>query len=100
LRKKNQELEKFKFVLDYKITELKRQMKPRKEQMDQLDEQIAQMQAELNGYMKQSVHLNLQVRELNLKLDGIIFIHSLSTLDPATQRATERPTCNLFEWYK
>ena len=29
LKKKNQELEKFKFVLDYKITELKRQIQPR-----------------------------------------------------------------------
>ena len=29
LKKKNQELEKFKFVLDYKIKELKKQIEPR-----------------------------------------------------------------------
>jgi WD40 repeat protein len=71
LRKKNQELEKFKFVLDYKITELKRQIQPRKLEMKQMSEQIRQMQAELKGYKKESVHLQLQVRELGLKLDGM-----------------------------
>ena len=29
MKKKNQELEKFKFVLDYKIKELKKQIEPR-----------------------------------------------------------------------
>ena len=33
LRKKNQELEKFKFVLNYKIQELKRQIMPRKKEI-------------------------------------------------------------------
>lgn len=71
LRKKNQELEKFKFVLDYKITELKRQIQPRKLDLKAMSEQIRQMQAELKGYKKESVHLQLQVRELNLKLNGM-----------------------------
>jgi chromosome segregation ATPase len=71
LRKKNQELEKFKFVLDYKITELKRQIQPRKLEMKQMSEQIDQMQNELKGYSKESVHLQLEVRELNLKLNGM-----------------------------
>jgi WD40 repeat protein len=71
LRKKNQELEKFKFVLDYKITELKRQIQPRKLEMKQMSEQIDQMQNELKGYKKESVHLQLEVRELELKLAGM-----------------------------
>ena len=33
LRKKNQELEKFKFVLNYKIQELKRQIMPKKKEI-------------------------------------------------------------------
>lgn len=33
LRKKNQELEKFKFVLDYKIKELKREILPREKEI-------------------------------------------------------------------
>ncbi len=44
LRKKNQELEKFKFVLDYKIKELKRQILPRQQEVDQLKQQIDDMQ--------------------------------------------------------
>lgn len=33
LKKKNQELEKFKFVLDYKIKELKKQIEPREQEI-------------------------------------------------------------------
>jgi len=71
LKKKNQELEKFKFVLDYKITELKRQIRPRELEMKAMSEQIQQMQAELKEYMKDSVHLQLEVRKLNLKSNGM-----------------------------
>jgi hypothetical protein len=71
LKKKNQELEKFKFVLDYKITELKRQIQPRKKEMKTMAEQIAQMQAELKSYEKKSIHLVLDIRELHLKMDGM-----------------------------
>ena len=38
LRKKIQELEKFKFVLDYKIKELKREIGPRNEKIQELNE--------------------------------------------------------------
>lgn len=38
LKKKTQELEKFKFVLDYKIKELKRDIGPREEQIEKLVE--------------------------------------------------------------
>jgi len=71
LKKKNQELEKFKFVLDYKITELKRQIQPRKIEMKQLGEQIAEMEKELKQYRKESADLKLDVTELNLKYDGM-----------------------------
>lgn len=40
LKKKNQELEKFKFVLDYKIKELKRQLNPRGEEIRELKKQV------------------------------------------------------------
>lgn len=40
LRKKNQELEKFKFVLNYKIQELKRQILPRKREIQDMREQM------------------------------------------------------------
>ena len=40
LKKKNQELEKFKFVLDYKIRELKRQAEPKDEQISDMRDTI------------------------------------------------------------
>lgn len=40
LKKKNQELEKFKFVLDYKIKELKKQIEPRENDIMEMKEQI------------------------------------------------------------
>jgi chromosome segregation ATPase len=71
LKKKNQELEKFKFVLDYKITELKRQIKPRKKEMASMKEQINQMQKELKQYDRNSEKLTLEVRKLKLKYNGM-----------------------------
>jgi len=38
LRKKIQELEKFKFVLDYKIKELKREIGPRNDRITELND--------------------------------------------------------------
>ena len=40
LKKKNQELEKFKFVLDYKIKELKKQIEPRETEIKAKEDQI------------------------------------------------------------
>jgi uncharacterized protein YdaU (DUF1376 family) len=40
LKKKNQELEKFKFVLDHKIKELKKQIEPREAEIADMKEQI------------------------------------------------------------
>ena len=47
LKKKNQELEKFKFVLDYKIKELKSLIEPKEEEIDQYKEQVREMDQEL-----------------------------------------------------
>ena len=43
LKKKNQELEKFKFVLDYKIKELKKQIEPRENDIKAMKEQIQEV---------------------------------------------------------
>ena len=47
LKKKNQELEKFKFVLDYKIKELKKQIEPREKDIKQMREQISEVRVVL-----------------------------------------------------
>lgn len=47
LKQKTQELEKFKFVLDYKIKELKKDIKPNSEQILTLKEQTTKMKQEV-----------------------------------------------------
>lgn len=41
LKKKNQELEKFKFVLDYRIKELKEQVEPRENEIAAMTQEIS-----------------------------------------------------------
>ena len=43
LKKKNQELEKFKFVLDFKIKELKQQIEPREAEIGAMKKQIKEV---------------------------------------------------------
>ena len=50
LKKKTQELEKFKFVLDYKIKELKRDILPRENNIASLHEQVNKMQIEVKHF--------------------------------------------------
>lgn len=68
LKKKNQELEKFKFVLDYKIKELKKQIEPRENEIKEMKEQIQEMEAELERFHKQNTQLDLNITELKQKL--------------------------------
>jgi len=71
LKKKNQELEKFRFVLDYKIKELKLQIAPRESEINTMREQIGEMDQELSLYNKSNLALALMIEELRLKLDGV-----------------------------
>ncbi|KAJ3241573.1 hypothetical protein HDU81_000112 [Chytriomyces hyalinus] len=68
LKKKNQELEKFKFVLDYKIAELKKQVEPREKDIVLLSTQIKEMDDELHQYQKTHDVLDTQIQDLLLKL--------------------------------
>jgi len=72
LRKKNQELEKFKFVLEYKINELNRQIKPREDSIVKSENQIEEMNAELTEYANQNELLELQLKDAELKLKASI----------------------------
>ena len=71
LKRKNQELEKFKFVLDYKIRELKKQIEPRELEIADMKIQIKEMDAELERYHKNNATLDLTISDLRLKLDGL-----------------------------
>lgn len=68
LKKKNQELEKFKFVLDYKIIELKKQVEPRERDIINLSEKIQLMNKELAIYYQDNENLNGVIHNNLLKL--------------------------------
>merc|ERR1712190_139029 len=57
LKKQNQELEKFKFVLDYKIKELKAQIDPKTGAIASMKTQTQAMDDELNAYMVKNKQL-------------------------------------------
>lgn len=67
LKKQNQELEKFKFVLDYKIKELKAQIDPKNDDIAEMRQQIQAMDAELEDYMRKNKQLALDISQLQLK---------------------------------
>lgn len=71
LKKKNQELEKFKFVLDYKIKELKKQIEPREVEVAEMRETIRAMDAELERYHSSNAGLDLTIQHLRLKEHGL-----------------------------
>jgi hypothetical protein len=50
LKRKNQEMEKFKFVLSYKITELRQQTEPRDREIRAKKEQIREVRLKLCNY--------------------------------------------------
>ncbi len=71
LKKKNQELEKFKFVLDYKIKELRRQIEPRQNEISDMRSQMKEMDLELQQYYVSNASLDLMIGELKLKMEGM-----------------------------
>lgn len=64
----NQELEKFKFVLNYKIEELKNQIEPKDQEIRQLKETIRNMEIEFTNLNKTIMNLELHLREVREKL--------------------------------
>lgn len=72
LRKKIQELEKFKFVLDYKIKELKKDIGPRDMQIKRLKEQVNKMDSEYKHFTRVNQNLALIVEDLRLRQEGLL----------------------------
>ncbi|TSL47697.1 Cilia- and flagella-associated protein 57 [Bagarius yarrelli] len=71
LKKKNEELEKFKFVLDFKVSELKKQIEPRENEVKEMKERVHQMEAELEQFRKKGIQLELIISELKQKLKAV-----------------------------
>lgn len=68
LKKKNQELEKFKFVLDYKIQELKDEMEPKEREMQGLQAQARELDQQLEQANRMTYDLDSTLAELKMKL--------------------------------
>merc|ERR1719313_1960678 len=67
LKKQNQELEKFKFVLDYKIKELKSQIDPKNESITEMKKQIQATDADLEDYHRKNKLLQVNIEQLQEK---------------------------------
>merc|ERR1719335_2072936 len=75
LKKQNQELEKFKFVLDYKIKELKAQIDPKNDDIAEMRQQIKAMDYELEEYQRKNKQLFadlMLIKRFKLDLDECI----------------------------
>lgn len=67
MKKKTQELEKFKFVLDYKIKELKRDIAPREMEITRLKKETNDMDKNLKHYNKINANLGYIVDDLRTR---------------------------------
>ena len=67
MKKKIQELEKFKFVLDYKIKELKREIGPREIEIMRLADTVEKMKRELLHFERINTNLALIVEDLRMR---------------------------------
>ncbi|XP_073385676.1 uncharacterized protein [Physcomitrium patens] len=70
LKRKNQELEKFKFVLDYKIKDLKQQIGPREVELQDTRDIIQKMEKELQRTHKSLEARGFQLAEMKLLVEG------------------------------
>jgi len=71
LKKKIQELEKFKFVLDYKINELRREVDPRNVKILELNEKATKMKSELKHFNRVNSNLTLIVQDMRMRQEGL-----------------------------
>jgi len=80
-KRRAQELEKFKFVLNYKIQELKRAVMPRKRDIANLRITLNEMETELLQVHKSSSLLDIMVTELDVKKRALTRGKSLAEHD-------------------
>lgn len=71
LKKQNAELEKFRFVLDYKIKELKSQIEPKNEDIAAMKTIIGSMDSDLEDYHRKNKLLQQDIANLQAKQAGL-----------------------------
>ncbi|ORX44505.1 WD40 repeat-like protein [Piromyces finnis] len=72
LKKENQELEKYKYVLDYKIKELKTQIEPREHEIDEISEKIIELDEDLQIFKKKNQNFEESIEEIKEKIKNLI----------------------------
>lgn len=72
LKKKTQELEKFKFVLDYKIKDLKRDIAPREAEINKLKDETNDMDNKLRTFNIANSQLGFTVNDLRTKQETML----------------------------
>ena len=71
LKKKTQELEKFKFVLDYKIKELRKDIAPRTFEIGKLRRETRDLDAQLKKYNSMNANLGFMVDDLRQRQENM-----------------------------
>merc|ERR1712154_261225 len=71
LKKKNQNLEKHKFVLDYKIKSLKKQIEPRQNKIMAMKDMVKKLDVELETLHKTNGELKVNIKSLNSSIQSI-----------------------------
>ncbi|KAI9143517.1 hypothetical protein BKA69DRAFT_138355 [Paraphysoderma sedebokerense] len=71
-KKKNKELEKNRFMLDYKIIEMRKQIEPREEDIRKLSSQIESMKVEVADYREKDEKLKYLKDDVQLKYRGVL----------------------------
>ncbi|KAL6588697.1 WD40 repeat-like protein [Neocallimastix sp. 'constans'] len=72
LKKENQELEKYKYVLDYKIKELKTQIEPREQEIEEISEKIIILDEDLQTFKKKNQNYENSIEVITEKIDDLI----------------------------
>lgn len=71
LKKKTQDLEKFKFVLDFKIKQLKEEITPMQNEITSLKDKTKEMDDKLKSFNKVNANLGYTVDELRTKQEQL-----------------------------
>lgn len=85
---KNQELDKYKQVLNHKIAELKAQIEPREFQINDKRKHIIEMEHELSGLNQNNITLELQLKEMRDK-----YLSNVAELRTERRRAKGAREC-------
>ncbi|KAH8299350.1 hypothetical protein KR044_000556, partial [Drosophila immigrans] len=85
---KNQELDKYKQVLNHKIAELKAQIEPREFQINDKRKHIIEMEHELEGLNQNNIQLELQLKEMRDK-----YLSNVAELRSERHRAKAAREC-------